>query len=218
MFGGGHTCVHSRHLQHASTSNVLTFLYMGTCVHSRHLQHASTSNVLTFLGWPEPYIYGVYTVFLAGKSPYIRCIYTVLANPAHFCKWVHVCGYGASTASTARLLLHLHFSGGGCMCVAIRRLQLLRHVCLYIRTSLEVGACVWLWCIYGPHGDYNSTYAHFGGGCMCANIMHLRRLRRFCFYICTSLEVSSMCAAMMHSVCIYIYVCISLEAGAGLHL
>jgi hypothetical protein len=27
-------------------------------------------------GWPEPYIYGVYTVFLAGKSPNIRS-YTV---------------------------------------------------------------------------------------------------------------------------------------------
>ena len=27
-------------------------------------------------GWPEPYIYGVHTVFLAGKSPYIRS-YTV---------------------------------------------------------------------------------------------------------------------------------------------
>jgi hypothetical protein len=25
-------------------------------------------------------IYGVYTVFLAGKSPYVRCVYTVLAN------------------------------------------------------------------------------------------------------------------------------------------
>jgi len=23
-------------------------------------------------GWPGPYIYGVYTVILAGKSPYIR--------------------------------------------------------------------------------------------------------------------------------------------------
>jgi hypothetical protein len=27
-------------------------------------------------GWPEPYMYGVYTVFLAGKSPNIRS-YTV---------------------------------------------------------------------------------------------------------------------------------------------
>jgi len=33
--------------------------------------------------WPESYIYGVYTVFLAGESPNIRCIYTVLANPTH---------------------------------------------------------------------------------------------------------------------------------------
>jgi hypothetical protein len=36
--------------------------------------------------WPEPYIYGVYTVFLAGESKiygHIRCIYTVLANPTH---------------------------------------------------------------------------------------------------------------------------------------
>ena len=32
-------------------------------------------------GGPEPYIYGVYTVFLAGRSPNIRCIYRVLANP-----------------------------------------------------------------------------------------------------------------------------------------
>ena len=29
---------------------------------------------------PEPYIYGVYTIFLAGKSPKTQCIYTVLAN------------------------------------------------------------------------------------------------------------------------------------------
>jgi len=27
-------------------------------------------------GWPELYIYGVHTVFLAWKSPNIRCIYT----------------------------------------------------------------------------------------------------------------------------------------------
>jgi hypothetical protein len=39
------------------------------------------------LGWPEPYIYGVYTVIWAKKLPnirifsYTRCIYTVLANP-----------------------------------------------------------------------------------------------------------------------------------------
>jgi hypothetical protein len=40
-----------------------------------------------YQGWPEPYIYGVYTVFLAGKSPYIRSctvyIY-VLANPTYY--------------------------------------------------------------------------------------------------------------------------------------
>jgi hypothetical protein len=30
-------------------------------------------------GWPEPYIYGGYTVFLAGKSPNIRS-YTVHMN------------------------------------------------------------------------------------------------------------------------------------------
>jgi len=52
--------------------------------------HAPTSHMLicragqnhTFIG-----IYGVYTVFLAGKSPNIRsytvCVYTVLANPTH---------------------------------------------------------------------------------------------------------------------------------------
>jgi hypothetical protein len=32
-------------------------------------------------GWPEPYMYGVLLVFLAGKSPNIQCIHTVLANP-----------------------------------------------------------------------------------------------------------------------------------------
>ena len=32
--------------------------------------------VINIQGWPEPYIYGVYTVFLAGKSPNIRS-YTV---------------------------------------------------------------------------------------------------------------------------------------------
>ena len=32
-------------------------------------------------GWPEPCMYGVCTVFLAGISPKIRCIHTVLANP-----------------------------------------------------------------------------------------------------------------------------------------
>jgi len=37
------------------------------------------------MGWPEPYIYGVYTVFLAGKSPNIWSygVYTVLANPTY---------------------------------------------------------------------------------------------------------------------------------------
>ena len=27
------------------------------------------------LGWLEPYMYGVYTVILAGKSPNERCVY-----------------------------------------------------------------------------------------------------------------------------------------------
>ena len=63
--------------------------------------------VLPYLqGWPVPYTYGQYTVFLAGKSPnirsfmvyilvYIRCIYTVLANPTHLqvCVQEHVCRY-----------------------------------------------------------------------------------------------------------------------------
>jgi len=47
------------------------------------------------VGWPEPYIYGVCTIFLAGTSPNIRsytlwCIHTILANPnnAHTLKWV----------------------------------------------------------------------------------------------------------------------------------
>ena len=36
-------------------------------------------------GWPEPYIYGVYTVFWQGNYHiygHIQCIYTVLANPS----------------------------------------------------------------------------------------------------------------------------------------
>ena len=36
----------------------------------------TTPFILNVQGWPEPYIYGVYTVYLAGKSPYIRS-YTV---------------------------------------------------------------------------------------------------------------------------------------------
>jgi len=37
-----------------------------------------TSLTAKVQGWPEPYIYGVYTVYLAGKSPNIRCIYTYI--------------------------------------------------------------------------------------------------------------------------------------------
>jgi hypothetical protein len=33
------------------------------------------TNTATKNSWPEPYIYGVYTVFLAGKLTHIRCIY-----------------------------------------------------------------------------------------------------------------------------------------------
>ena len=43
---------------------------VGVCVFMVHEQ-----------GWPEPYMYGVLLVFLAGKSPNIQCIHTVLANP-----------------------------------------------------------------------------------------------------------------------------------------
>jgi hypothetical protein len=32
-------------------------------------------------GWPEPYIYGVYTVFLAGKSQNIRSYTVHIYNP-----------------------------------------------------------------------------------------------------------------------------------------
>jgi len=57
-------------------------------------------------GWPEPYIYGVHTVFLAWNHQvygvYIR-IYTVLANPTYTIKghrshWLHV----ASRSCTCR--------------------------------------------------------------------------------------------------------------------
>ena len=34
-------------------------------------------------GWPEPYIYGVYTMIFAGVPLSIRRIYTVLANSSH---------------------------------------------------------------------------------------------------------------------------------------
>ena len=63
-----------------------------------------------FQGWPEPYIYGVYTVFLAGKSSNIRCIYTVLANPSCFvcCMQPLACALGASAS------VHQKAWGGGC--------------------------------------------------------------------------------------------------------
>ena len=41
-----------------------------------------------FPGWPEPYIFGVYTVLLAGNHQiygHIRCIYMVLAVTG--CGW-----------------------------------------------------------------------------------------------------------------------------------
>jgi hypothetical protein len=41
-------------------------------------------------GWPEPYIYGVYTVFLAGKSPNIRSC------------TVHIYSFGQSYMFTVR--------------------------------------------------------------------------------------------------------------------
>ena len=42
---------------------------------------------IVFLGWPEPFVNGVYTVFLVGKSPnygHKQCVYTVLAKPTCF--------------------------------------------------------------------------------------------------------------------------------------
>jgi len=40
--------------------------------------------------WPEPYIYGVHTVFLAWKSPNIRRIYTVPANPTNVQSYIYI--------------------------------------------------------------------------------------------------------------------------------
>jgi len=52
------------------------------------------------------YIYGVYMVFLAGKSPYIRsytvCIYTVLANPSSY----HCCCTAAARTLALLMLNH----------------------------------------------------------------------------------------------------------------
>jgi len=35
------------------------------------------------VGQNHIYVYGVYTVFLAGRLPIIQCMYTVLVNPEY---------------------------------------------------------------------------------------------------------------------------------------
>ena len=42
------------------------------CMLVRWVGHNSTQASTCTQGWPQPYMYGVYTVFLAGKSPSIR--------------------------------------------------------------------------------------------------------------------------------------------------
>jgi len=57
---------------------------------------------------PEPYIYGVYTVLLAGKSPNIRsytvCIYSS-GQPCTFCK-LRVCEYKEQHVTTVMVQMH----------------------------------------------------------------------------------------------------------------
>ena len=54
----------------------------------QHVRDLSQNAYMYTQGWPEPYRYGVYTVFLAGESPNIRS-YTVLANPMNTCPFMN---------------------------------------------------------------------------------------------------------------------------------
>jgi len=82
-----HTHTHAHTETHTYThTHTHTHICLMCILHAHMLQasstHASSLVVRQALGglyvwgWPEPYIYGVYTVYLAGNSPYIRS-YTV---------------------------------------------------------------------------------------------------------------------------------------------
>jgi len=51
-------------------------VYTHRHTHTPRIQTSMDQSVRHPWGWPEPYVYGVYTVYLAGKSPCIRS-YTV---------------------------------------------------------------------------------------------------------------------------------------------
>jgi len=102
--GSGRTIsvISDANITHASTSGLRSFQVLTTLstssvldcfLHSRCTGHPGMCTVCTSShmahdqGWPETYIYGVYTVYLAGNSLKIRSytvyICTVLDNPTH---------------------------------------------------------------------------------------------------------------------------------------
>jgi len=76
-----HTLTYTNTLTHTPT-NTLTHTHK-----TRKYMHKQNMRLYTHVqGWPEPYIYGVYTVFWQETHliyGHIQCTYTVLANPAH---------------------------------------------------------------------------------------------------------------------------------------
>jgi hypothetical protein len=58
------TYVHTHTHTHKHT-HTHTYTHTHTHIHTRTHTHTNTHTK----GWPEPHIYGLYTVFLAGKSP-----------------------------------------------------------------------------------------------------------------------------------------------------
>ena len=102
-----------------------TYIYMGADLHksdggriicvrklcAREFRLSASQrslNWVEFGGWPEPYIYGVYTVFLAGKSLYIRSY------------MVHIFGSGQSYIYTVYIqcfLQGVHQINGHIRCI-----------------------------------------------------------------------------------------------------
>ena len=79
--------------------------------------------------WPTLYIYGAYTVFLAGKYGHIRCMYTVLAIPSVvYQRWKYMCSWSM------------------CVCMSMCACVCLGACC----TSVSWG--VWMEACAGNHG------------------------------------------------------------------
>jgi len=113
-----------------------------------HKLHMHTNH--TWLGLARTiYVYGVYTVILAGKSPNLRCIYTyiytVLANPTH--------------GSACTQITHAHKSRMACM--ELQRCLHTNYTCTQITHGSA--ACTQITHAHKLHMHANHVGCHKGG-------------------------------------------------------